>query len=93
MNVRVKSYLSTLGVNAVDELSNKQVMNFFFEECKNTELMLYAENAIEEFDYEKVLLSMRKAMNEDLNFYCGYIVNESCNGEYKPKRCGWVLEP
>ena len=90
---RVNSYIKKLGFKSVEELTDEQVIDYYLDECKHTELMLYAENALCQFEKDKVLASMRKSMSEDMLFYCGYIVNESCNGEYKPEKWGWILEP
>ena len=93
INERVKSYLKRLGIKSVRELTDEQLISYYLDECKNTELMFYAEMAFKNFEKGKVISSMRKSMEENVPFYCGYITNESCDGKYKPKEWGWILKP
>lgn len=92
MNKRVKSYLEKVGVKTVRELTDTQVISYYLDESKHTEPMFYAEMAFRKFERGKVISSMRKSMEENIEFICTRIYDEHV-GDYIPKESGWILRP
>lgn len=95
MNKFIKEYLKSLGKESVDELSDIQVEEYYTKFLKMPVGTHNALKKVEEgfFTISQVHASMRKAMREDKLFGCGYVENESCNGEYTPESYGWILQP
>lgn len=99
MEEYVLKYLEKIGVKNVDELSDKQVFDFFKYENNDNPIGLGSvtiESAMKfgGIKMEDIIKSMRKSLETNILFKCWYVTNESAfGGDYVPKKHGWILEP
>lgn len=98
MKEYVDRYLKLCNVSTIDELSNEQVLRFLLDEHLDKPSKWYAfsaQAALKDgsLTEESIVQSIKKSMKIGKRFRCCYIENESANGEYFPRKSGWILEP
>lgn len=95
--MKIREYLKQCSAKSVDELSDKQVLNYFLDGNAGIGQKCAVELALQDysdsgFSLEQIMTSIRKSMKTKTKFGMTYITNESADGPSEGKS-RWVVEP